>query len=122
MLVIMNSESCFVQLWLLLERTRHFLVAEHHRYCIRNILKVWFANTMRSDLIWEVCFRCEQDGWTEMRPPALAPRPHRELLRAIVSVRLGISSCKVNLRALDSAYYKAFPNGIRMNVNKKALA
>lgn len=44
---------------------------------------------------------------------------HRELLRAIVSVQLGISYWKVNLKALDKAYSIAFPNSTPINVNKK---
>ena len=52
-------------------------------------------------------------------PPSLYPRKHRELLRAIVSVKLGISYYKVNLKALDSAYSIAFPKSTPLNVNKK---
>lgn len=52
-------------------------------------------------------------------PPPLYPRKHRELLRAIVSVKLGISYYKVNLKALDSAYSIAFPKSTPINVNKK---
>ena len=36
--------------------------------------------------------------------PSLYPRKHRELLRAIVAVRTGISFYKVDLKALDAAY------------------
>ena len=47
-------------------------------------------------------------------------RKHRELLRAIVAVRLGISFYKkVNLKALDAAYSIAFPKSTPINVNKK---
>ena len=56
--------------------------------------------------------------WAELER-AEWERKHRELLRAIVSVRLGISKCKVNLRALDKAYSVAFPNSTPINVNKK---
>ena len=35
--------------------------------------------------------------------PSLYPRKHRELLRAIVSVKLGISYYKVDLKALGAA-------------------
>ena len=44
---------------------------------------------------------------------------HRELLRAIVAVRLGISYYKINLRALDAAYSIAFPKSTPININKK---
>ena len=53
------------------------------------------------------------------RKASLYPRQHRELLRAIVAVRLGISYWKVNLKALDKAYSIAFPNSTPINVNKK---
>ena len=49
-------------------------------------------------------------------------RKHRELLRAIVAVRLGIGMRKVNLRALDAAYSIAFPKSTPINVNKKRLS
>ena len=44
---------------------------------------------------------------------------HRELLRAIVAVSLGISFYKVNLKALDAAYSIVFPKSTPLNVNKK---
>ena len=40
-------------------------------------------------------------------------------MRAIVSVRLGISYYKIDLKALDSAYSIAFPKSTPINVNKK---
>ena len=51
--------------------------------------------------------------------PSLYPRRHRELLRAIVAVRLGISYYKINLKALDAAYTEVFPHSTPINVNKK---
>ena len=42
-----------------------------------------------------------------------------ELLRAIVSVTLGISMRKVDLKALDNAYSVAFPRCTPINVSKK---
>ena len=71
------------------------------------------------DFIWEVCRLCEQEGWNELPAPSLYPRKHRELLRAIVAVKTGISFWKINLRALDKAYSIAFPNSTPINVNKK---
>ena len=59
-------------------------------------------------------------GWDELPLPSLYPRRHRELLRAIVSVRLGIGMRKVDLRALDRAYSVVFPRSTPINVNKKA--
>ena len=116
---ISNNQECFVRLWLMLGRTRRLLGAQRKRFCIRRILKSWFGLEATDDFIWEVCIRCEQEGWNEMPPPSLYPRPHREMLRAVVSVRLGISYYRVNLRALDTAYSIAFPRSTPLNVNKK---
>ena len=46
-------------------------------------------------------------------------RKHRELLRAIVAVRLGIGMRKVKLFNLDMAYSIAFPHSTPININKK---
>jgi len=126
MLHIDNNQECFVQLWLRLERTRRLLWAQNKRFCIRRVLKSWFGLRANDDFIWEVCQRAAQDdeeqvcGWDILPPPSLYPRQHREFLRAIVSVTLGISKCRVNLRALDKAYSVAFPKSTPLNVNKKA--
>ena len=116
---IENNKECFVQLWLRLERTRRLLGGQYKRFCIRRVLKTWFGVEATDNFIWEVCRRCEQEGWNELPPPSLYPRQHRELLRAIVSVRLGISYYKIDLKALDSAYSIAFPKSTPLNVNKK---
>ena len=119
MIVIQNNQECFVRLWLRLERTRQFLKGQYRRFCIRNVLKSWFGNEATDDFIWEVCRLCEQEGWNELPIPSLYPRNHRELLRAIVAVRLGISFFKIDLKALDRAYSIAFPKSTPINVNKK---
>ena len=116
---IQNTQECFVQLWRKLERTRRLLGGQYKRFCIRRVLKTWFGFEANDNFIWEVCSRCEQEGWNELPPPSLYPRQHRELLRAIVSVRLGISYYKINLKALDAAYSIAFPKSTPLNVNKK---
>ena len=116
---IENTQECFVQLWLRLERTRQLLYRQCKRFCVRRVLKSWFAGEATDDFIWEVCRRCEQEGWNELPPPSLYPRKHRELLRAIVSVKLGISYYRVDLKALDKAYSIAFPKSTPLNVNKK---
>ena len=116
---IQNSQECFVRLWLRLERTRQLLQGQCRRFCIRNVLKSWFGNEATDDFIWEVCRLCEQEGWNELPIPSLYPRNHRELLRAIVAVRLGISFYKIDLKALDRAYSIAFPKSTPINVNKK---
>ncbi len=86
---IENNEACFVRLWLRLERTRRLLGGQYKRFCIRNVLKAWFGNEAGDELIWQVCRLCEQEGYNELPVPSLYPLKHRELLRAIVAVRLG---------------------------------
>ena len=119
MVKIENNQECFVKLWLRLERTRRLFGGQCKRFCIRNVLKAWFGGEATDDMIWEVCHLCEQEGWNELPLPSLYPRKHRELLRAIVAVRTGISFWKINLKVLDAAYSIAFPNSTPINVNKK---
>ena len=124
MITIENTQECFVQLWLRLERTRHLLGGQYKRFCIRNVLKAWFGYEATDDFIWEVCHRAAvndepQEGWNELPIPSLYPLKHRELLRAIVAVRLGISFYKIDLKALDKAYSIAFPTSTPINKNKK---
>ena len=116
---IQNTQECFVQFWRKLERTRRLLGGQYKRFCIRNVLKAWFGYEATDDFIWEVCHRCDQEGWNELPLPSLYPRKHRELLRAIVAVRLGISYYRINLRAIDKAYSIVFPQSTPINVNKK---
>ena len=119
MVKIENNQECFVKLWLRLERTRRLFGGQCKRFCIRNVLKSWFGGEATDDMIWEVCHLCEQEGWNELPLPSLYPRKHRELLRAIVAVRTGISFWKINLKVLDAAYSEAFPHSTPLNVNKK---
>ena len=63
MVKIEKNQTCFVQLWLLLERTRHLLKGQYKRFCIRNVLKLWFGTNATDEFIWEVCNVCEQTGW-----------------------------------------------------------
>ena len=119
MIEVQNNKACFVQLWLQLERTRQLLRGQCQRFCIRRILKSWFPAEATDNFIWEVCHLCEQEVWNELQAPSLYPRKHRELLRAIVSIKTGISFYKVDLKALDAAYSIAFPNSTPINVNKK---
>ena len=124
MITIENTQECFVQLWLRLERTRQLLESQYKRFCIRNVLKSWFGLKATDDYIFEVCLRgsteeLKLNGMDTLPPPTLYPRKHRELLRAIVSVTLDIGMRKVNLKALDTAYSIAFPRSTPINVNKK---
>lgn len=121
MIQVENSQQSFVQLWLLLERTRRLLGGQHRRFCIRHVLKLWFGHAASDDMIWHVCHLCEQEGWNELSKPRFYPRPHRELLRAIVAVSTGISYYKIDLKALDSAYSQAFPRSTPLNVSKKKI-
>ena len=105
---IENTQECFVQLWRRLERTRLLLGGQYKRFCIRNVLK--HQATVDDE---------PQEGWNELPLPSLYPRKHRELLRAIVAVRLGISYYRINLRAIDKAYSIVFPKSTPINVNKK---
>ncbi|MBP3788758.1 MAG: hypothetical protein J6I52_03970 [Prevotella sp.] len=121
---IENNQECFVQLWLRLERTRRLLGGQCKRFCIRRVLKTWFGFEATDDFIWKVCRLAAVDdepqkGWDVLPPPSLYPRKHREMLRAIVSVRLGISYYKVDLKALDKAYSIVFPKSTPINLSKK---
>ena len=116
---IENNQECFVQLWLRLEHTRRLLEGRYKRFCIRSVLKSWFGLRATDDFIWEVCSRCSQEGWNNLPPPMLCPRPNREMLRALVSVALGIGIRKVHLSELDKAYSIAFPNSTPLTVSKK---
>ena len=126
MVKIENNQECFVLLWRKLERTRLLLGGQYKRFCIRNVLKAWFGMEATDDYIWKVCHAAvvdgePQEGWNELPAPSLYPRKHRELLRAIVAVRTGISYYKIDLKALDAAYSIAFPNSTPINVNKKKV-
>ena len=122
MIEIQNTQECFVQLWRMLEHTRRLLGGQYKRFCIRRVLKLWFGIEANDDFIWEVCNLCDQAGLDELQAPSLYPRKHRELLRAIVSLKTGISFYKVDLKALDKAYSIAFPESTPINVNKKKRA
>lgn len=132
MMNIENNQECFVRLWRKLERTRRLLHVQYKRFCIRHVLRSWFGVEATDTFIWTVCRKMSMvltddddaddmpvGGWDELPLPSLSPRRHRELLRAVVAVRLGIGIRKVDLRALDSAYSSVFPRSTPINVNKK---
>ena len=129
---ISNTQQCFVQLWLRLERTRRLFKAQNRRFCIRRILQYWFGSEATDDFIWEVCHQVslllakdyKEDsepvyGWDELPPPKFYPRKHRELLRSIVALILSIGVRHVKLKALDKAYSIAFPKSTPINISKK---
>ena len=117
---IENTETCFLQLWLMLDNTRQELWEHCKRYCISNVLKSWFGHQATPDFIWEVCTRCEQEGLNELPAVTLYPLQHREFLRATVSTIMQIGMRHVNLQALDAAYSIAYPDSTPLNINKKA--
>ena len=119
MVTIENTQECFVELWLRLERTRRLHLLQHKRFCLRNVLKTWFGHRATDDFIWEVCTRCGQEGWNELPSPLLSPRKPREFLRAIVAVNLNIGMRKVKYKTLDAAYNIAFPGSTLLNIDKK---
>ena len=124
---IENTQECFVQLWLRLERTRLRLRKHHKRFCVRHILHEWYSVRATDDFIWEVCNSIIFDevneqpvyGYDELPHPKQLPRKSREFLRALVAVVLDIGMRKVKLQALDRAYSIAFPECKPINVNKK---
>ena len=129
-MTIENTQECFVQLWRQLERTRRLLGGQYKRYSVRNVLRVWFGCEATDDFVWEVCRMAtlglnngnddEPIYGNDILPlPSLYPRKHRELLRAIVAVKLGLSIRKVSFHALDAAYSIAFPKSTNINVNKQ---
>ena len=125
MIEIQNTQTCFVQLWLRLERTRRLLWEQHKRFTVRNVLKTWFGSDATDDFIWKVCMLASEDGSNlicgndELQEPMLYPRRHRELLRALVATTLDIGMRKVRLCDLDIAYSIAFPTSTPININKK---
>ena len=117
---IENTETCFLQLWLMLDNTRMELMEQYKRYTISNILKSWFGSAATDDFIWEVCTKSGLMGLDELPPPEQDPYPHRFLLQAIVSVCMHIGLLRVNLHALDTAYSIAFPTSTPLNINKNS--
>lgn len=118
MIQIENNEACFVRLWLRLEHQRRLCELQYKRYCVRRVLKAWFGHEATDNFIWEVCLRCEQEGWNQLPPPTLYPGKHRELLKAIVEVRLHLGRNHIDLRALDRAYAIAFPQSAPLNAGR----
>lgn len=115
---IENSYACFVMLWQELGAAQFSLESRYKRYCIRRIFQAWFP-CATDDFIFQVCTLCRLYGYDTLPPPALNPYPHREFLRALVAVRLGIGMRAVDLRALDAAYSAAYPRSTPLNVSKK---
>ena len=125
---IQNTQTCFVQLWLQLERTRQLFGMQYRRFCIRRVLRSWMPTEATDDFIWEVCNMtslCMDEpvyGYDELPLPSLYPRKSREFLRALVAHKLGIGVRQVSLKELDAAYRIAFPNSVPINVRKRKQA
>ena len=117
MISIENYQECFVQLLRMLERTRRLLRGQYKRFCIRNVMKLWFGPEATDNLIWHVCIECEQMGWDELPPPKFYPRKHRDFLKALITLRVG----KPKLSDLDAAYSIAFPHSTPLNICKKKI-
>ncbi|MCR5066124.1 MAG: hypothetical protein K6A67_10230 [Bacteroidales bacterium] len=125
MIKLENNETCFVQLWLRLERTRQLFGMQYRRFCIRRVMQSWLGCEAIDEMVWKVCNLAtgHEDepvyGLDILPAPSLHPRKSREFLRALVTVKLGIGIRKVDLKALDRAYSIAFPNSTPINVSKK---
>lgn len=126
--MIANNYDSFVALWRQLRQTQETFRTDNRRFCVRRILQHWHnMGVLTSDdkqldldeLIWEVCFRSELQGYDGLPPPETHPRPHREMLLALAQVVLGLSIRKIDIRALDSAYSEAFPASTPLNVCKR---
>ncbi len=121
---IKNTQESFVQLWLLLEHTRQHFKALFKCFCVRRVLQEWFGAEATDDFIWEVCHCASRDkepvyGYDLLGKPSLYPRVHRELLHAIVQIKLGLKKHQVKLSEIDDAYTIAFPLSTPINVEKK---
>ena len=121
---IQNTQECFVQLWLRIERTRLLFKKQYKHFCIRRVLQEWFGAEATDDFIWEVCDRASRDeepvyGYDVLKKPSLYPRKHRYLLHAIVQVKLGLNFHQVKLSMIDDAYSVAFPLSTPINIEKK---
>ena len=122
---IQNTQTCFVQLWLQLERTRQLFGMQYKRFCIRRVLQSWYGPEATDEFIWEVCDKTSLGfgdpiyGYDELPPPTFYPRKCREFLRALVAVKLGIGMRKVSLKELDAAYHIVFPHSTPINMDKK---
>lgn len=116
---IRNTRKGYVELWRELERTRQVFEVEYRRFCIRRILRYWFGSEATDEFVWEVCFRCSQEGYNLLPSPADEPMKCREFLIALVKLKLDIGLQKVNVKALDAAYSIVFPESKPINKDKK---
>ena len=111
-MLIQNTLQCYVQLWQQLELTWLELKREERRFCVRSILKRWLGKEATDDFIWEVMRHASKngvlEGWTELPQPSLHRQPLREVMIALVMVKLGIGKVRVKAREIDAAYRQAF--------------
>jgi len=126
--MIANNYDSFVCLWRQVRQTYESFHAHHQRFCVRRIIQHWRREGIitaeewtneTDDLIWEICLRSELQGYDDLGPPDLYPRPLREMIRSLTAVVLSIGMRKVNLRELDRAYSEVFPASTPINVAKK---
>ncbi|MBQ0057286.1 MAG: hypothetical protein KBT20_06480 [Bacteroidales bacterium] len=110
-----------MQLWLRLERTEAELTASLRRFSPRAVIRMWLPGVADDDLIWKVCHLAQLEGYEQLPHVPSYPRKHRELLRAIIAMALGIGIRQVDVHALDSAFSIAFPFATPLNIRKKTL-
>ena len=103
----------------MLGRTRRLRRLKCQRFTIRMVLQLWFGPEATNEFIWQVCYISQLSGMNQLPAPSLYPRPHRELLRALVIVRLGVGASQVKLSDLDAAYSTIYTKSTPLNINKK---
>ena len=124
-MTIDNTQESFQELWRRLEQTRQQFLQQGRRFCVRRILQSWLPGVATDDFMWEVCRAAstardhELLGMDLLPPPTLQPRTHRELLRALTQVYMGLKPKQVNRKALDAAYSQVFPYSTPLNMSKK---
>lgn len=115
---IENTPECYVMLWTKLRDTYELFHARYTRFCVRRILKNWLPESATDDLIWEVCYKMEVEGLTELPDPEESPRVHRNFLLHLLTVYLKLNRNKIDTKALDKAYNKAYPLRPRLRIRK----
>jgi len=114
-----KTQEDYAALWRRLEDTRKQLRQEGKLFCIRRVMQEWLGSEANDDMIWEVCFAAEQYGYDPLPLPSLYPLPHREFLKAWITLCHRGAGLRTNLRWLDRSYSVVFPRSTPINVEKK---